>query len=174
MKPTKILSEEHKNILKVVAALEKECAALESGKQLDKEFIRNAIDFIRNYADKFHHAKEEDILFKEFCKKEEELHCNPVGQMLYEHDLGRGYVKGMEQGIEENDKEMVIKNGKEYVQLLQEHIMKEDNILFPMADQVLNEEAQASISKKFKEAENKKFKKGTKERYIAFAGKLGG
>jgi len=65
MKPTQILSEEHKYILEVIAALNRECQSLESGKNLDKNFFEEAIDFIRNYADKFHHAKEEDILFKE-------------------------------------------------------------------------------------------------------------
>ena len=93
--PTKILSDEHQNILKVINALIKECSDLESEKELDKAFFKRAIDFIRNYADKFHHAKEEEILFKELCKETAELHCNPVEQMLYEHELGRGFVKEM-------------------------------------------------------------------------------
>ena len=90
MKPTKILSEEHKNIIKIIEALNKECDSLESGKPLDKEFFIKAVDFIKNYADKFHHAKEEDILFKEFNKSQS--HCNPTEQMLYEHDLGRNFI----------------------------------------------------------------------------------
>ena len=61
MKPTTILSEEHKHILSVIDALSKERKNLESGKELDKDFFSKAIDFIKNYADKFHHAKEEDI-----------------------------------------------------------------------------------------------------------------
>ncbi|MEK6816956.1 MAG: hemerythrin domain-containing protein, partial [Nanoarchaeota archaeon] len=65
MKATEILSEEHRHILKVIDAIEEECKALEAGKSLDKKFFLDAIDFIRNYADKFHHAKEEDILFEE-------------------------------------------------------------------------------------------------------------
>ena len=97
--------DEHKYILKVADALEKECNEIKSGKIVDEDFFRKVIDFIRNYADKFHHAKEEDILFKEFCKAAEkgEVHCNPTEQMLYEHDAGRGFVKAMEEGVERND-----------------------------------------------------------------------
>src|SRR3989344_6473793 len=102
--PTKILSEEHQFILKVIGALNRECDALEKGKGIDKNFFERAIDFIRNYADKFHHAKEEDILFKELCKDDVNMHCNPTEQMLYEHDLGRNFVKGMSYGIKENNR----------------------------------------------------------------------
>lgn len=61
--PTQILSAEHQNILKVVKAIVKECDVFESENNLDKAFFTKAIGFIKNYADKFHHAKEEDILF---------------------------------------------------------------------------------------------------------------
>lgn len=166
MKPTKILSDEHKNILKVIEALNKECDLLESGKELDKDFFNKAIDFIRNYADKFHHAKEEEILFKELCKDTVEMHCNPTQQMLHEHDLGRNFVKEMEQGLNENNKEKVIENARGYAQLLQEHIYKEDNILYPMADEALNKNMQKSILEKFKKL-NK-----NKEKYLSFLKKL--
>lgn len=167
--PTKILSDEHKHILKVINALIKECDALESGKELDKDFFKKAIDFIRNYADKFHHAKEEDILFVELNKDEVGMHCNPTQQMLYEHKLGRDFVNGIVEGIEKNDKNKVIKNSRDYSQLLQDHIYKEDNILYPMADEALNQEVQKSILDKFKKAEKEKFTEGVKEKYIAIA-----
>ena len=171
-KPTKILSDEHQNILKVIDALAKECNVLESGKELDKDFFEKAIGFIRNYADKFHHAKEEDILFVELCKDTVKMQCNPVQQMLYEHDLGRNFVKGMEQGVKENNKAKVIENARGYAQLLQEHIYKEDNILYPMADEALNQQIQEDILKRFKLAECEKFKKGDEESYLSFVKEL--
>lgn len=155
MKPTEILSQEHQKILKLIDVLLNECAAIESGKKLDKDFFEKVIDFIKNYADRFHHAKEENILFKELCKEGVLLHCNPVEQMLYEHDLGRNFVKGMEEGLNKNDKKKVVENARGYAQLLQEHIFKEDNVLYPMANSALNERIQKSILNQFKEAENK-------------------
>ncbi|OGY43132.1 MAG: hypothetical protein A3J62_03465 [Candidatus Buchananbacteria bacterium RIFCSPHIGHO2_02_FULL_38_8] len=150
-KPTKILSDEHQNILKIINTLTKECTNLKSGKQLDKDFFTTAIDFIRNYADKFHHAKEEDILFVELSKDTVKMICNPTQQMLYEHDLGRNFVKGMEESLRDNNKDSLIQNTLGYTQLLQDHIYKEDNILYPMAEQALDQQTQETMAIKFRE-----------------------
>ncbi|MBK6285391.1 MAG: hypothetical protein IPF54_24465 [Draconibacterium sp.] len=58
---TKILSEEHQNILKVIDVILYECEQMENGKQINSSFFNDVIFFIKNYADGFHHAKEEDI-----------------------------------------------------------------------------------------------------------------
>lgn len=169
-RPTKILSDEHQNILKVIDALLRECDAIDSGKELDKAFFEKAIDFIRNYADKFHHAKEEDILFKELCKDDVQMRCNPVEQMLYEHDTGRKFVKGMEEAVKNNDKEKAVENARNYAHLIQEHIYKEDNILYPMADQALDEDVQKTIVRRFMEVEKKLDK--NKERLLSIMKEL--
>lgn len=101
---TQILSDEHQIILKVIDAVNTECSELEKGKTFDIGFFQKTIDFIKNYADKFHHAKEEDILFKAMLENVEHLHCNPIPVMLHEHDEGRTFVKGMEEGISENNR----------------------------------------------------------------------
>src|SRR3989344_3474174 len=118
-KSTKILSDEHKNILKIADALEKECDAIKQGKLIDKDFFIKAIYFIRNYADRFHHAKE---------------------------------------GDKENDKRKSVENAIGYVQLIREHIYKEDNILYPMADEVLDKKTQQNMLKKFEKEEKAKEK----------------
>ncbi|MBI2662725.1 hemerythrin domain-containing protein [Candidatus Woesearchaeota archaeon] len=156
---SKILSSEHENILKVVGALELEAGHLKN-KIIDTEFFEKVIDFIRNYADKFHHAKEEDILFKEFNKCAEEgcVHCNPVEQMLVEHDEGRRYVKMMESGLNEKNKDTLIEGAIGYSNLIREHIFKEDNILYPMADEALSKNVEKAMLEKFKEINNTKKK----------------
>lgn len=164
MKTTsQMLSDEHQNILKVIEALLKEC---DFSGDIDKDFFKKAISFIRGYADKFHHAKEEDILFVELNKKEVKMHCNPTEQMLYEHDLGRGFIKELEQGVKEGDKDKVIKNAKEYAELLKEHIFKEDNILYPMADKALNSEIEKEMLGKFQQVEKDLAKE--KEVHLSF------
>ncbi len=168
-KQTQVLSEEHKNILKVISALEKECGSLKLKKEINKEFFKNAIDFIRNYSDKFHHAKEEDILFVEFCKEAHKAHCNPVDQMLHEHKLGREFVKNMEEGLNRNDPEVIAENGLQYAGLLKDHILKEDTILYPMIDEVLDEKTQQSIMERAKSVERKKFKKEILDKYLEFS-----
>ncbi len=152
---TKVLSEEHKHILIVVGMLEKECLALEKGKELRADFFKKAIQFIREYADQFHHKKEEDILFIELCKESIDMHCNPTYQMRHEHDLGRGFVKEMEEGLKEGDIPKIIYGANNYIQLIREHIYKEDNILYPMAEEALGEKDKKELELKFKEADER-------------------
>ncbi|MCK5413825.1 MAG: hemerythrin domain-containing protein [Thermoplasmata archaeon] len=166
---TMMLSEEHQNILKVIRALEIECDHLRGGGELDKDFFGRAIDFIKNYADGFHHSKEEDILFVKMCDDTVQLHCNPTVQMLHEHDTGRQYVKGLEEALEVDDVPGVIENAMGYALLLQDHIHKEDNILYPMAEQALDAETKRSMLDTFYRVQDEKFPEGTKERYEAMA-----
>ncbi len=167
--PTKVLSKEHENILKVITALIEESDKLEKGGQIDKKFFEKAIDFIKNYADKFHHAKEEDLLFVEFNKVNSDLHCNPVEQMLYEHELGREFVKGMAESLITSNKENIIKNARGYADLLKEHIFKEDSILYPLVEEVFDKDTRIRLLKKFSDVETKKFSKNTINKYLLIA-----
>ena len=170
MEALKILSEEHKNILKVITSLLKECDSLQSTNKINKAFFKKTIDFIREYADKFHHTKEEDILFVELCKDEVKMHCNPTQQMLYEHDLGRAFVKKLEEGIEENNKDKIIENSRGYAHLLQEHISKEDTVLYPMADEALSQETENKMLTEFEKIA--KENASTEKKYIDFVKNL--
>ena len=154
-KTTQILVNEHKNILKVASALIEESQIVRE--KLNEKFFRGAIEFIRNYADKFHHAKEEEILFREFnkCAEQGGVHCNPIQQMLVEHDEGRAFVKALEKGLNEKNKSKIAGNALGYARLIQEHIFKEDNILYPMAEQALDKKTQEKMLKEFKKVENK-------------------
>lgn len=158
-KSTNLLSKEHKNILKLTSALREKCEKSKSEKSLDKDYFKKAVDFIKNYADKFHHLKEENILFKQVSSGESGMHCGlgPIHQMLHEHDLGRKYVKGIENGLKKNSKSTVIKNTLEFANLLENHIFKEENILYPMIEESINEKTDKGILKNFskQEAESK-------------------
>ena len=148
-----MLSDEHKNILTVIDILLRECDSIESGKKIDETFFKKAIGFIEGYADKFHHAKEEDILFVELCKDEVQMRCNPTQQMLHEHDLGRNFIKELKEGIKKDNKDKIIENTRGYAYLLKDHIFKEDNILYPMADESLSPSIKNDILNKFKQVE---------------------
>lgn len=153
----KILNEEHQNILKFIDVIKKEINRLTKTEKINQDFWYQVIDFIKNYADRLHHAKEEDLLFKEMCQDHVALHCNPIEQMLYEHNLGRDYVKGIKEGLENNDKQKIIDNANNYCLLLTEHIFKEDNILYPMAEQVLSQSVKDLLTEQFTKVEKEKF-----------------
>lgn len=148
-KATDMLIDEHKNILQAIDGLLKQCAKDEKAGAFNADFYLAEIDFIRNYADKFHHAKEEDILFVELNKDSANMHCNPTEQMLSEHDLGRKYVKELEAGLNQNNLEKILAGARGYGNLLKDHIYKEDNILYPMADEALSDKIKDDMLIKF-------------------------
>ena len=163
---TQVLSDEHQNILKVIKAVRKECQKIKAGGALDHEFFTQAIDFIKNYADKFHHAKEEDILFKAMCQPDIAMHCNPIDQMLHEHDLGRGFIKNAVEALETDDSDRVVASILDYAYLLEDHIAKEDNILYPMAAEAIPLADQEKIKEEFFQVEQDRFLPEMKANYL--------
>jgi hemerythrin-like domain-containing protein len=155
MNPIQKLMTEHQSILKAISIIESKIKAFESDGKIDTQFIITAIDFIRNYADKYHHAKEEDILFVQMGKAGFPIDSGPIAVMLHEHDEGRGYVANLEaantrysDGILGAADE-IIENAMAYSMLLRGHIQKEDNVLYPMAIKLLGESVIEQMSVEF-------------------------
>jgi len=169
---TKILSDEHRVIEVVLDCLGKITDEASKSGRLDAESANQAIDVIRTFADKCHHGKEENHLFAKLVEKGMPKEGGPVGQMLVEHEQGRAFVKGMADnvsGAAAGNAEALSKfsqNAQGYVQLLRAHIQKEDGVLFPMADKVLNEDDQQRLMKAFEAVESDHMGTGTHEKYI--------
>lgn len=171
MKLTQELVEEHKLIKRMINILESAVKKLEKGETVDLVMFEEAADFIRNFADKFHHAKEEEILFKEAVKKGMPEKDSPIEAMLIEHDQGRNFVKGIikatdrvKNGNKKAAKE-IIENTKGYIELLKEHIDKEDNILYPLTERMFTENEKDKLLDRFKEANQKKGGETTVKKY---------
>lgn len=155
MSATAGLMKEHQLILKYVDLMER-CAILNLHNPELRILFDQAgsfIEFIHEYADRFHHTKEENILFRYLEIPGVLTHCNPVPQMLYEHEQARGYVRNMEIALNGKNLHSLAENAQRYVDLMQLHIHKEDNILYPMAEQGLSDELKAMISKEYAEAD---------------------
>ena len=75
--------------------------------------------------------------------------------MLFEHNKAREFVKNMEKSLEEKDKKRLVENARDYINLIQEHIFKEENILYPIADNTLDKETEKEILIKFKKITQK-------------------
>ena len=172
MQLTNILSTEHRVIEVVLFSLNKIVDEANQFNKLNKESAETTIDIIKNFADKCHHGKEENYLFAKMINKGLSSEFGPVGQMLSEHRQGREFVKGMCESIEaaSNGDTLGLKifaeNALGYVQLLQAHIQKEDKILFPMADKMLNPEEQDELLQAFHHVESDLMGDGTHERYL--------
>ncbi len=166
MNITQILSDEHQVILGVITKALVECDAIETGKAVDVAFFTKTIDFIINYADKFHHAKEEDVLFKAMVDNSSRLHCNPIPVMLHEHDQGRHFVEGMAKALAAHNTGDLIANTRGYCFLLQHHIFKEDNVLYPMAEEALNDGQKEMVLLNYLEVEKKLKSEFDVERFL--------
>lgn len=163
MKVSQILSEEHKNILFMIEIMKKSAINLQHEPPTPIDELSKLVDFLKYYADSYHHGKEEDILFPKYAEAGVPNEQGPIGVMLNEHVLGRGYIKGMYGAIEDmnsgkDSKKNFIQNAELYYELLKNHIHKEDNILYPMGDSRLSDADQLELSNKFEEFESKKFK----------------
>jgi len=146
--PMQKLVDEHTLIKRWLALIPRvvECVDLktESGKQI----IADGIDMIRSYADKFHHAKEEDILFKYFDESAD------IIQVMYEdHTNGRALVKNMINALESENNELLGESLLAYRDLLEHHIQKEDETLYPWMDRELNDTQLIEMDAKFIEAD---------------------
>lgn len=152
--PTQILVEEHTLILQALDALEQKLAQVENGAPADRAYFERAVEFIRTFADRCHHGKEEDLLFKTMVDRGFPREVGPIAVMLHEHEVGRAFVRGMAEAsanaaTDPAAARRIIENGRGYIQLLRAHIDKENSILFPMADNVLSPEDQAYLEKEF-------------------------
>ncbi len=156
---TNVMVQEHKLILRVVALTEKNSALAEEGKFTDWQFFLDAVDFIRNYADRFHHAKEEDTLFVALVANGMPKENSPVAAMHLAHDVGRAFVRGMEEAAtkalagEPGQEAAITENARGYAALLREHIHTEDNILYPLAEKTLPADVRPAMVEAYNRAE---------------------
>jgi hemerythrin-like domain-containing protein len=154
---TEELMKEHQLILKYVGLMERysEYSLKYPDALVLLENAAGFIAFIQEFADHFHHAKEEDILFRYLEVPGVLTHCNPVPQMLMEHEQAREFVRNMERAVQEKALNELADNAAQYAQLLKEHIFKEDNILYPMGERGLSDEAKTALLKECIEADQR-------------------
>ena len=178
MKPTEILSGEHRIIEQVLDCLEKIAQNCEAEGRLDKTSAEQALDFFRNFADRCHHGKEENHLFPAMEAKGFPRQGGPTGVMLSEHEQGRAYIRGMADAIDRaaaGKSEPIaqfVNNAQGYVGLLREHIEKEDHCLFTMANQTLTEDDQQRLLAAFENVEDEHMGLGTHEKFLNLADEL--
>jgi len=127
------LVDEHAVIKRVLAMVPVIIEGLDASRDEDRTLVRDTVDFIRSYADRYHHAKEEEILFKEF---DENLEMVKV--FNEDHRIGRGHVKAVLEALETGDNRTIQEHFMGYGELLTGHIKREDEVLYPWMDRNLS------------------------------------
>jgi hemerythrin-like domain-containing protein len=178
MKATEILSSEHRVIERVIQSLETAAKRLDAGQTVRPGFFLDSADFIKGFADGCHHKKEEGVLFQAMLDNGLPPRNSPVAVMLDEHEQGRAFTRGMRQAAERlqagdaSAAPSVVENARGYGALLRQHIYKEDNILFPMADRVIPTDQYDRVLDGFEHVEHEETGEGVHEKYLALAERL--
>lgn len=146
--PIKRLVDEHVLIKKWLALIPEIIKNMDVTSEEGKKLIVDGIDFIRSYADRYHHGKEEDILFKYFDEQSEIIQA-----MHSDHETGRSHVKAIGDALEKNDTATINTHLQAYRELLLEHIKKEDEILFPWMDRNLSDADKNKLATQFNRAD---------------------
>jgi hemerythrin-like domain-containing protein len=180
MTPTDTLKHEHQVIFLALDGIEGEMRRIQAGGPVRDERIEQMVDFIQNFADRCHHAKEENLLFARMEERGMPADGGPIGVMLQEHQEGRRLVRAVVEALPRASTGDLVAsttlttNMLDYVRLLRMHIDKEDNILYPMADRLLTADDQSELAAAFDRVEAEEMGEGTHERYHQIAHELAG
>ncbi len=175
---TTILRQEHEAILEMIGSLEAIVKKIEAGETIPGETLDGLTEFFVLFADRSHHGKEEDLLFPMMERKGVPRAGGPLGCMLVEHDEGRGHIRAMKQSApgcargEKAARQQWTSAARGYATLLRNHIWKENEILFQMAERILSSEEQATLAEQFARVQREKLDESTEERLADFARKI--
>ncbi|MFW9831633.1 MAG: hemerythrin domain-containing protein [Candidatus Thorarchaeota archaeon] len=154
MMPIGPLMIEHRLIERMIGLMREELGRIRDTTRVNSRFIDTAVDFLRTYADRTHHGKEEDILFRELSKKSlTAKHQKIMDELVDEHIIARKTVGRL---IEANTKYMqgdnkavdeILRLLEKLVNFYPEHIRKEDKDFFiPCMDYFSQQEQQDMLN----------------------------
>jgi len=156
MKPRGPLMIEHRLIEKMLKVVQKEVDYISEKKEVDPVFIDMAVDFIRTYADRTHHGKEEDILFRDLAKKKmSEENEKIMHELIQEHNYARKTVGELVEAKEnylqgqKGSLEIILEKLRALIKFYPEHIVKEDKVFFPATEEYFNQQELDAMLKEF-------------------------
>ncbi|MBI4635242.1 MAG: hemerythrin domain-containing protein [Candidatus Rokubacteria bacterium] len=147
--PTDILREEHRIILRALDTLEAAANRIATGGSLPDGWWEQMVSWLRAFADGNHHAKEERALFPAMTRAGIPSGAGPVAVILGEHVEGLALLQVMETGEAKHR----AATARRYGQLLRQRIGRENELLFPLADDVLDDQAQQALRREFDRVE---------------------
>ena len=163
---------EHDAVRLTLKVLDRICQEIElSGKLGDAQHVDHLLEFFTVFVDKCHHGKEEELLFPALEQIGVNRDNGPIGVMLREHQLGRESVQKMKAAFSQFKTGSVsaavdfTRNARDYISLLDQHIEKENNVLFPLAEKQLSEAKLAELLKGFEKIEADKIGVGKHEEF---------
>lgn len=178
MRATQILMNEHRIIEQVLECLQIMADQASSGGGLNFRAARQVLDFFQHFADGCHHAKEERHLFPMMEAHGFAPSSGPTSVMRADHEEGRKHIRAMSTALEKAETggkeglDRFIYHARAYGRLMRDHIFREEQRLFPMADHVLTDEEQQRLSDAFGHVEATEMGTDVHEKYLEIADSL--
>ena len=153
--PVATLKAEHQVILRVIRVLGTLMDRFEGSGEFPESPLARCVEFLRLFADACHHGKEEDLLFPILESRGIPREGGPIGVMLHEHQVARQLTKEMSDALAlfrsgvAAAKRDFCQAARSYIDLLTNHIFKEDNILFNMGARVMGAVDQNALASQF-------------------------
>lgn len=158
MLPAGPLMIEHRLIEQAVSLIEKESEIIRSGGKLDLPLLTSMIDFMRIYADRCHHGKEEEILFSYLEGKDmDEEHREMMSVLIDDHRRSRALTAELTELLEsfrrgeQGAVDDVVRILDTLSQIYPDHIRREDKVFFPVAMKYLSKEESDDMLARFEE-----------------------
>lgn len=145
----KKLFEEHDHIVNVADAIRQAGNMIGSRDEEYAKLSKDCIRFFRLYADRYHHHKEEEILFPEMCKKSEMLEDGVIHEMLENHSDFRDMLSDIEKKIDAGELTAAHAKMMDYTGALLDHIAAENDEVFQMAETLLDDRELENMNFRF-------------------------
>jgi hemerythrin-like domain-containing protein len=181
MNPIEDLKREHEAVKITLRVLDRICKKAEdTGEFADPGHLEQLIEFFKTFVDRCHHGKEEELLFPALEEVGVSREGGPIGVMLNEHRQGRDHVAKMQAALmryRDGDRGAAgdfVKPARAYITLLNQHIDKENNVLFPLADNNLAHEKKVELQEGFESIETRKIGAGRHDAFHQMIASLEG
>lgn len=172
MNPIEELKTEHEAVRQSLKILDRICLAIEtSGEIADPAQLEQLFEFFSLFVDRCHHGKEEDLLFPAMEAVGISRQGGPIGVMLKEHQLGRDQVFNMKRALAQYREgrseaaRALARHARTYIELLHQHIDKENEVLFVIAARYLSSEKLVELKKRFDQIESQRIGAGKHEAF---------
>ena len=153
---------EHRLIERMIAIIKHALVQITAEHKVDPVFVDTAVDFIRIYADRTHHGKEEDILFRDLNKRSLSAEDKKImNELIQEHIFGRQTTKGIVEANRQYRKgdasalEDIVSKFQTLVDFYPKHIKKEDKVFFPASMKYFSDQEDQTMLNKFWEFDRK-------------------
>jgi hemerythrin-like domain-containing protein len=146
MEATDLLKQDHQFIERALAALATGTVQLEQGSPVRPGFFLGVVEFLEGFVHTLHYRREEDVLYAAMERAGASRTTGPIGSAIREHEASRSAARAVRSAVErweggdESAQRDLAEEARRYVSLLKQHIAREDQLLFPMAEDMIPKE----------------------------------